>query len=304
MVWYNTTMIKTICAVCETNRFTKELYKQTFHEKDLSGSTYSARRLPDQVHYRLVRCLKCGLIFSSPILPVKIISQLYRKSICNYNEQVPYLIQTYMQVFNKVKEQLPKNPKILEIGCGDGFFLEELWKNGNKNVFGVEPSPKMVNNAKSYIRKNITIDVFRSKQFPAKKFDVICCFHTLDHVPDPNAVVREMYRILSPKGFIIIVVHDTEGLSVKIFGEKSPIFDIEHIYLFHKSSIKGLFEKHGFSSEVVANLVNTYPLEYWFRMSGLPKTLKVIGNHILKFLRLSKVNLSLAGGNIYYIAKK
>jgi len=41
---------------------------------------------------------------------------------------------------------------------------------------------------------------------------------------------RDIYRT-GRKHFI---VHDTKGLSVKIFGEKSPIFDIEHIFLFNK----------------------------------------------------------------------
>lgn len=290
--------------MCGKNQQIRELFPATFTENSIKKDIYSARRLPDKIHYRLVKCQNCGLIFSSPIFPRSQIANLYRQSLCNYQEQVPYLIKTYLTIIRKLRQRLPKEPKVLEVGCGDGFFLEALVKYGIKDVYGVEPSFKMVALAKKELRKRIKIDVFKKNQFPQNYFDLILCFHTLDHLIDPNGFVAGAFSLLKKGGYVATVVHDTDGLSVKVFGERSPIFDIEHIYLFNKKNLREMFSRRGFEIIDVFNLVNTYPLSYWLRMSGLPLFLKNIGQRMLSVAKLSKINLSLAGGNIGIVARK
>jgi SAM-dependent methyltransferase len=297
-------MIKTNCIICGKKEKIKELFPATFGSSDINQKTYSARRVPDRVHYRMVKCDNCGLVFSSPILPPDKITGLYKKSECTYTDQVIYIANTYLKLFSEIKNYLPQKPKVLEIGCGDGFFLKALFDLGIKSVFGVEPGKDMVKNAAVEIRKNIKSDIFKKRQFPAKTFDLVCCFHTLDHLTDPALFVKEAYAILKPGGIVLVVTHDTEGLSVSLFGERSPIFDIEHIYLFSKPTISKLFEMYGFNTLTSKNLVNSYPLSYWLRMSGLTKDLKNFGQKILSTTGLANVNFSLAGGNLVYIGQK
>lgn len=297
-------MIDIVCALCSKKQQAKILYPSTLKEENISADTYSARRLPDKLHYRFLKCERCGLIFSSPIFERAKIINLYRESSCNYNEQIPFVTKTYLSLFEKVKQFLSSDPNVLEVGCGSGFFLNELKNYGIKNLYGVEPSPEMVSKADKSIRSNIKIDVFKKNQFPKNFFDMICCFHTLDHMIDPNEFIDESFRLLKKGGCMITVVHDTNGLSVKLFGEKSPIFDIEHIYLFNKKTLKEIFARNKFKTVSVFNIINTYPLSYWLRMSGLSLLVKKIGQKILSVTNLSKINLSLAGGNICIIARK
>src|SRR5258708_1364252 len=107
-------------------------------------------------------------------------------------------------------------------------------------------------------------------------FDIICCFHTLDHIVNPNLFLANTYVLLKKGGKIVFIVHDTDGLSVRLFGEKSPIFDIEHIYLFNKNSLGRLFKKNHFIVDEIFSVKNTYPLTYWLRMSPIPKLVKHI----------------------------
>lgn len=102
----------------------------------------------------------------------------------------------------------------------------------------------------------------------------------------------------------MVVVHDTEGLSVKLFGEKSAIFDIEHIYLFNKETLKNIFKVNNFKNIKVINLTNSYPLNYWTQMSGFPKIIKKIAKSTLDILKISKKEVSISAGNIALIAKK
>ena len=298
-------MIDIICALCGKKQQVETLYLSTLEKKDISLNIYSARRIPDKVHYRILKCTNCGLIFSSPILPIKQTNKFYRESLCNYAEQIPFLIKTYMKILDKIKNNLPQNPKVLEVGCGNGFFLKELSVKGITNqIFGVEPSSRMVSQANKVLKKRIKKDVFRSNQFPKSNFDLICSFHTLDHMIDPSEFVSESFSLLKIGGFALVVVHDTDGLSVRLFGERSPIFDIEHIYLFNKKTLRELFIKHGFKVIDVFDIFNTYPVSYWWNMSGLPKSVKRTGNYIIGKLRIGKLNLTLPAGNIGIIAKK
>ena len=298
-------MIDIICALCGKNQQIKVLYPATFSEKNISKSTYSARRIPDKIHYRILKCVKCGLIFSSPTLPLKKLSVFYRDSLCNYEDQIPYLIRTYFEKILEIKNDLPKNPKVLEVGCGNGFFMKALMDLGlTKNVFGIEPSIKMVLQADLDLRKRIKVGIFKSNLFPKNSFNLICCFHTLDHMIDPNEFIRGAHSLLKKNGHIVVVVHDTEGLSVKIFGEDSPIFDIEHVYLFNKKTLGKIFARNSFKVVKVFNLVNNYPLNYWIRMSGFPSVVKKFASALVNWLRINKISFSIPAGNIGIIAKK
>lgn len=283
----------------------KTLYPSTFKLKNISKSTYSARRIPDKIHYRILKCVRCGLIFSSPIIAIEKISDFYKESSCNYKDQIPYLITTYFKLVDDIKRFLPKNPKVLEVGCGNGFFMKALMNLGfTKNVFGVEPSIKIVSQADSTIRNKIKLSVFKPNLFPKNSFDLICCFHTLDHMVDPNKFIKESKAILRKNGYIVIVTHDTEGLSVKLFGEDSPIFDIEHIYLFNKKTLRKIFVRNSFKVIKVFNLVNSYSLSYWMQMSSFPNIVKKYTNFFFNILGIGKRGISIPAGNIALIAKK
>lgn len=245
------------------------------------------------------------MVFSSPIIDPKKVFKFYRESLCNYKDQIPYLIKTYFKLVNDIKRSLPKNPRVLEVGCGNGFFMKALIDSGlTKNIFGVEPSSKMVSQADSDLRKKIKVDVFNPNLFPKNSFDLILCFHTLDHMVDPNKFISVAYSLLKKNRYVIVVVHDTEGLSVKLFGERSAIFDIEHIYLFNKKTLRKIFTRNGFKVIRVFNLVNNYPLNYWMQMSGFPLFIKKFINFTITIFGIGKKSISIAAGNIGIIAQK
>lgn len=232
-------------------------------------------------------------------------SAFYKKSRCSYEDQIPYLIKTYFRLINDIKKFLPENPKVLEVGCGNGFFMKALIDSGlTKNVFGVEPSKTMVSQADSSVKNKIKVNIFKPNLFPNNTFNLILCFHTLDHMVDPNQFIKGAKTILRKNGYIIIVAHDTEGLSVKLFGEKSAIFDVEHIYLFNNKTLRKIFARNGFKVVKVFNLVNSYPLNYWMQMSGFPPIVKKYAKFVFNILRIGKREVSISAGNIALIAKK
>lgn len=298
-------MITTQCAICGKDEKLKTLYKSTLKRKKITASTFSARRTPDRMHYRFVVCLRCGLQFSNPILPLKEIVKFYQDSTFEYTPESGYLKKTYGKYLRKLLSgKKAKQLSLLDIGCGNGFFLEEARAMGVGHVYGIEPGKESVEKADSRIRKQITMNVFKKGQFKDSTFDIISCFHTLDHIVDINIFLDNVYKALKKGGKVYFIVHDTNGLSVRLFGEKSPIFDIEHIYLFNSSTLKKIFEKHRFRVLQTFSIENSYPMRYWLRMAPLPRLMKSALQIILTKTHIIDHPISIKAGNIGIVAEK
>lgn len=301
-------MLNQVCAICELANF-RVLYKENFDIKKIDEKIFSARRLPDRVHYQIVKCRKCDLIYSTPILEPDKIAALYKKSFVDYDAQVENLIKTYGYYLNELKQlKLLKQPKdntrLLEIGCGSGFFLSEARRLGFKNVYGVEPGRKSVEKAPSKIRKNIKVDIFRPGLFKKDFFDVICCFQTFDHIPDPNSFLKECHKILKKGGLMLFLNHDAEALSAKLMGERSPIIDIEHTFLYSKKTMRRIFEKHKFKVLSVQSAFNIHSLAYWAHLAPQPGFMKIPILKFLNFTPLGNIRIKLNPGNLVIFAGK
>jgi 2-polyprenyl-3-methyl-5-hydroxy-6-metoxy-1,4-benzoquinol methylase len=293
------------CIICKENQLTEVLYKENFDFKKINNKTFSARRIPDGTHYRFLRCRNCGLIFSSPILEQKEISKLYSKSTFNYSNESEFLQKTYLKYFKEyVLDKDFKNKKILEIGCGNGFFLEELEKLGVKELYGVEPGKASVDKAKQSLKKNIRVAMFKKGLFSKESFDVICCFHTFDHIIDPDIFLAEVFSLLKKNGKAYFVVHNTNGLSVKLLRGRSPIFDIEHIYLYNPENLKQIFKMQGFRKTEVFSVKNIYQINYWLKLLPIPLFLKKFLFLFLKTTRIGEIPIAISAGNVGIVGVK
>lgn len=297
-------MINIYCAICGKEGKSQILYRPNFKIDKINKRIFSARRIPDNIHYQINKCLNCGLIFSSPVFQAYKLKQLYKKSSFSYEKETFHLNETYFYYLKKFLSNLSPSLKFLDIGCGNGFFLQELYKKGIKKVYGIEPSKKAVLEASTDIKSRIKIDVLKKNIFPNDFFDVITCFQTFDHILDPNQFLYIVYKILKKDGMAFFILHDTEGLSVKFFGERSPIFDIEHIYLFNQRTLKKIFQMNRFKKIVVFKVKNKYPLAYWIKMSPFPLLIRKYFLVLLNKLKLEKLTITLNAGNMGVVAYK
>jgi SAM-dependent methyltransferase len=294
----------TRCAICGTEGNATELYPANLASTAFNPAVFSARRLPDRVHYRMVKCDTCGLVRSDPVVAPEVMARLYAQSSFSYDDELTNLRHTYGRYLAKLGGYDVRKGALLEIGCGNGYFLEEALAQGYEVVRGVEPSVAAVAKAVPEVRPNVLCDVMRPGLFLPEQFDVICMFQVFDHIADPGTLLGECLNVLRPGGLTLCINHDVDAMSARLLRERSPIVDIEHTYLYSKATIARLFERHGFDVLRAGAAVNNYSLYYLVRLAPFPPPLK---RRVLAWLRGSRVGrlrLAVPLGNLYLIAQK
>jgi len=297
-------MQPTRCAICQTTGQATELYPANFRFEDLTPAAFSARRSPDRLHYRLVRCQQCGLVRSDPIAPPELLERLYQASEFTYQAEVADLRHTYGRQLERISRFGARKGALLEIGCGNGFFLEEALAQGYLEACGVEPSRHAVAAAGPKVKDRIRNELFRPGMFKPATFDVICLFQVMDHFPDPGSVLEECHRLTVSGGHVLAINHNVQALSARLLGRFSPIFDIEHTFLYSPRTMRLLFAKSGFEVLSVGPVVNRFALRYLLQLSPLPRRLKSRIVRVLQAIGAGGLRLSLPLGNLALIARK
>jgi len=296
-------MIHTQCAICETDAWDRELYPDRLGADAATYTRFSARRQPDRVHYRIVRCQKCGLIRSDPVLPEEELARLYCGSAFDYEEESVCARVTYARYVGESLPLVKGRTRMLEIGCGNGFFLEKALELGFAEVHGVEPSRQAVEAASPAVRGRIKNELFQEGLYPPGSFSLVCGFQVLDHLTRPNEALRACRALLEPGGLALFINHDVGAWTNRILGERSPIIDIEHTYLYDKKTMVRIFCKNGFEVLRVFPVRNEYPLAYWCKMAPVPACLKIRLLPVLRRSRCGRWILPMRAGNLGILAR-
>ena len=108
----------------------------------------------------------------------------------------------------ELKKYLPekKNLRILDVGCGTGFFTILLAKEGHQ-VTGIDLTPDMITHAKKLAEEEKADCSLRSwmrkSGFSDEEFDVIVSRNLTWTLPDAEHAYQEWFRVLKPGGVMI-----------------------------------------------------------------------------------------------------
>jgi SAM-dependent methyltransferase len=293
----------TVCAICATATASEEIYPANLDPGAFTAEVFSARRLPDQLHYRMVRCRNCGLVRSDPVLGAEALAELYKDSTFDYGEELEGLRATYGAAIDRAAAHLGEKDGLVDIGCGSGFVLEVAMQHGWTDVRGVEPSADAIAKAAPGIGPLIVQDMMRPGLFPDQSVSVVTLFQVLDHLPDPLGVLRACHQILRPGGVILAFNHNVTAWSARVLGEKSPIIDVEHTYLYSPETMRRLFTEAGFEVLSVGPVRNTYSISYLTQLVPLPRSFKQALIPRLRKTAIGRLQLTVPLGNLCLIAR-
>lgn len=163
-------------------------------------------------------------------------------------------IKTTPYWFTKLKKKyfFNKDLKILDIGCGNGYLLENLSIEGYRNLYGVDIELSQIKsntNVKYYPLKSTQLDKIK------EKFDVIICFHVIEHLEakDLSETMKQIGLSLNNNGVLIIAVPNAQSP----LGCYWRYEDITHKTIFTCGSLKSLLSIYGFNNLLIVDRKNT-----------------------------------------------
>ncbi len=115
-----------------------------------------------------------------------------------------FFLTRFDKVFNLLNPK--KGEKILDIGCGPGFYVKKIAQKGT-TVWATEISKVYLAQAKKYaVDKNTNFILSPTSKLPFQDgfFDKILYTEVIEHDPDYLKSIKEVHRVLKPGGILVI----------------------------------------------------------------------------------------------------
>jgi len=196
----------------------------------LSAPDYN--RKASDVVFDLAKCSSCDLIFiSNPpqdLAPYYVTDYHY---IPENEEGLEPLLETERFKIDLVT-QFKKSGSLLEIGPGTGMFCQ-LSRRAGFDVSAIEMDDSCV----QFLRNVLNVRVMQSGN-PAeilvdekRTYDVICLWHSIEHLYAPWETLDAAVKSLSPDGILLVAAPNPNSWQAKILGKRWPHHDLpRHLY--------------------------------------------------------------------------
>lgn len=168
--------------------------------------------------------------------------------------------------YEMIKRYSSEESKLLEIGCGYGFFLELLQDNGffAKGIeIGEERrriANKRCNNRVQSI--NLLADTMLES---SEKFDIVCLFQVLEHISNPVLFLSNINQLFLKDSSAVII--EIPNLDDQMLNQSKGYFDFywqrAHLIYYNKQTVKMVLEKAGYYIEDIYG-IQRYGLENSF----------------------------------------
>lgn len=218
----------------------------------------------------------------------------YGREIEGINELRKENFKKLIKIIKNLK--VSKKLKILEIGSGNGYFLEECIKN-KIDITGSEAEKKDCEILKKKFPKilQIKLPIENLKHGKFEKFDFIVFNDVFEHLENLDLVINQLSLYLGRKGKILINLPSSNGIIFKLSSFFNHIgiknfynrlwqkdLSSPHLSYFNSSNLKLLFKKHRYIS-IYSNSLNTVTKTGNFKRLNSTIKNKVLC-HILTFV--------------------
>jgi len=248
--------------------------------------------------FNVVRCRSCSLVYVNPRPSSEALIEMYN-TYHSRDSKAPeswsYLMKKNFMHASEILQKafpLPPHPplgksirlateggreggerRLLDIGCGYGYFLEIMRENG-WDVSGVDPS---ANTLKIAGKKGLNVmqGTIERINYPENSFDAVTMFYVLEHLPDPYDALKKILMMLKPRGMLILRIPHTTPIVkfLSLLGIKNNLYDAPfHLYDFSPETMTSLLKKAGFSSIKIMPGRPTLPPKFSERIASLLST--------------------------------
>lgn len=174
--------------------------------------------LVEKSDFSIFKCKGCGLIFCHPMPTEEYLDKFYQNFALTtyfqqYAEEKALMSKRAMEVKIRIAQELAgkRFERFLDVGCGFGYDLEAAIEMGMECT-GIEKDYAAVRFAKELFDLDIENKELFECSFPENHFDIVHVNQLIEHIPDPITFLREIYRIMKPRGILIMGTPNTNSL--------------------------------------------------------------------------------------------
>ena len=202
------------------------------------------KALPDYAEHHLVRCSNCSHVFSDAIPSPEELDAFYNSDYDRTTYFSPVTEKRYNELLDGF-EKYRRTGRILDIGCGYGFFLETAKKRGWE-VYGTEVSSEACQICSD---KGIEMHCgkFEEARFAAESFDIVVSFEVIEHLQNPVEIVKGIRNVLRKGGLCYLTTPNFNAyLRYKLKGKYDVIDYPNHLSYFTSKTLRRLFTAEQF----------------------------------------------------------
>lgn len=249
--------------------------------------------------YQLFKCDHCGAV--SPNIEKENIESVY-----NSNDYYERIMRAIHNQYEYRKEQFGKNRydyiinrlgltpskvKVLDVGCGAGYFLSVL-KDNNVSCKGLEVTPHLVKYCQD---RGLNVGLNKLSEEPNGEYDVITLFDVLEHLSNPVLMMDTVERKLKKGGHCIIFTPNIDSVGFELMQAKqNTLSPFEHLCFLNDKSLDYLLSK----VDLTLTSVETFGLDIMDYLlmkeydDGFPYTRKLHNMMILIQSHLDRMKIS------------
>lgn len=186
-----------------------------------------------------------------------------------------------------------RDQNVLDVGCGNGFQAADLAKQNNR-ISGIDmvPAPSEREALDEYVRADLGNGLAdAATRLRGRSYDKILLMDIIEHLPDPERILRDCHQFLAPNGQVIISLPNIANITTRLgllFGQwnytERGILDKTHLRFFTRKTASQMIERAGF--EIVRKTMTVMPLELALGVSASNPIMKALNFTLAAATRL------------------
>lgn len=150
-----------------------------------------------------------------------------------------------------------RSGRLVDMGCGLGFFLKRLARYPQWEGYGCEISPAAVQYAREELGlTRVTRTRLEDARLPEGTFDVVTMWDVLDHILNPDPLLQRVHALLKRRGACFIrtpniTMHLPRARAKKLLGHLGPgvvyLQARDHLHHYSPTSLRRLLQRNGFA---------------------------------------------------------
>jgi SAM-dependent methyltransferase len=223
--------------------------------------------------YPRQRCSSCGTEFLEPPPSAEALARAYGAAYYGAGQTKfggpveRFRDAAFSTRARRFRRGLPAVGAVLDLGCGDGRLLRQLWRSApNLELHGLEMPGPAATRAATVPGVSLHLGGVESARFPEHAFDLVTLVHVIEHLPTPAALLRRVVSWIRPGGRLFVAYPNPTSWQARLFGPAWFHLDPpRHLSLVPPETLIASMEREGLRLERRSDLCLEQNLYGWLQ---------------------------------------